>query len=108
MIMFDKNSGYLKCVLHDEGHLTDIRTGIAGAICAKYLAPKRINKIGILGTGIQARMQLEYLALVSDCKDVVVLGRSKKNIDKYIDDMSKMGFLLNQLILQKNYVLKLI
>ena len=94
MVMFDKNSGYLKCVLHDEGHLTDIRTGIAGAICAKYLAPKRINKIGILGTGIQARMQLEYLALVSDCKDVVVLGRSKKNTDKYIDDMSKMGFLL--------------
>ena len=38
MVMFDKNSGYLKCVLHDEGHLTNVRTAIAGAISAKYLA----------------------------------------------------------------------
>ena len=92
MVMFDKNSGYLKCILHDEGHLTNVRTAIAGSICAKYLAPNQINKIGIVGTGIQARMQLEYLLSVTSCKDVFVLGRDKGNVKTYIDKMSNFGF----------------
>lgn len=92
MVMFDKNSGYLKCVLHDEGHLTNVRTAIAGAISAKYLAPDNISKIGVIGTGIQAKMQLEYLSLVTNCKNVVVLGRNEKNIKKYISEMINIGF----------------
>ena len=92
MVLFDKNSGYLKCILHDEGYLTNVRTAIAGAICAKYLAPNQINKIGIIGTGIQARMQLEYLLSVTSCKDVSVLGRNEKNVERYIDEMGNIGF----------------
>ena len=83
MVMFDKNSGYLKCVLHDEGHLTNVRTAIAGAISAKYLAPDNISKIGVIGTGIQAKLQLEYLSLVTNCKNGVVLGRNEKNFDRH-------------------------
>ena len=78
MVMFDKNTGYLKCVLHDEGYLTNVRTAVAGSICAKYIAPSNINTIGIIGTGIQARMQLEYLKMVTDCREVLVLEEIKK------------------------------
>ena len=92
MVMFDSNTGYLKCVLHDEGHLTNVRTAIAGAICAKYIAPTQINGIGIVGTGIQARMQLKYLKLVTDCREVYVLGRNIEKISKYIHDMNSLGF----------------
>tara|TARA_B100000902_G_scaffold400056_1_gene475305 strand:- start:17480 stop:18433 length:954 start_codon:yes stop_codon:yes gene_type:complete len=95
MVMFDSNTGYLKCVLHDEGHLTNVRTAIAGAICAKYIAPTQINGIGIVGTGIQARMQLKYLKLVTNCREVFVLGRSKEKISKYIHDMNSLGFNVN-------------
>ena len=49
MVMFDSKTGYLKCVLHDEGHLTNVRTAVAGAICAKYIAPTQIKGIGIIG-----------------------------------------------------------
>ena len=92
MVMFDKNTGYLKCVLHDEGYLTNVRTAIAGAICAKYLAPSQVKGIGIIGNGIQARMQLEYLSEVVDCKDVFVLGRDEDRVRKYIDEMEKYGY----------------
>lgn len=92
MVMFDKKSGYLKCVLHDEGYLTNVRTAIAGSICAKYLAPNKITKIGIVGTGIQARMQLEYLLSITSCRDVLVLGRSQSNVSDYIDKMSRYGY----------------
>ena len=90
MVMFDSKTGYLKCVLHDEGYLTNVRTAIAGAICAK-----QIDGIGIVGTGIQARMQLEYLKLVTDCREVFILGRNKEKISKYIDDMKYHGFNIN-------------
>ena len=95
MVMFDKNTGYLKCVLHDEGYLTNVRTAVAGSICAKYIAPSNINTIGIIGTGIQARMQLEYLKMVTDCRKVLVLGRNKEKISKYIEDMKSHGFKIN-------------
>ena len=95
MVMFDKNTGYLKCVLHDEGYLTNVRTAVAGSICAKYIAPSNINTIGIIGTGIQARMQLEYLKMVTNCRDALVLGRNKEKISKYIEDMKSHGFKIN-------------
>ena len=95
MVMFDKNTGYLKCLLHDEGYLTNVRTAIAGAICAKYLAPKDVKGIGIIGNGIQARMQLEYLSDIVICREVYILGRDKSRVERYIDDMKKLDFNMN-------------
>ena len=60
-LCFDSKTGYLKCVLHDEGHLTNIRTAVAGAICAKYIAPTQIKGIGVVGTGIQAKNAIKVL-----------------------------------------------
>ncbi|MFQ5865359.1 MAG: hypothetical protein ACE5IW_09050 [bacterium] len=54
----------------DECHLTNVRTAAAGAVAAKYLAPKRINCIGIVGAGTQGRMQLEFLNYVIDCNGI--------------------------------------
>ena len=50
MLVFDQKSGKPIGLLHDEGYLTDVRTAVAGAICAKYLAPNNIETIGIIGT----------------------------------------------------------
>lgn len=69
-----------------------MRTAIAGAICAKYLAPKHVKGIGIVGNGIQARMQLEYLSDIVNCKEVYILGRDKSRVERYIDDMNKFDF----------------
>jgi len=92
MVMFDCRSGFLKCILHDEGYLTNVRTAVAGSICAKYLAPNKVIKIGIIGTGIQARLQLKYIKYTTRCVDVMVMGRDSKKINDYIEDMRKEGF----------------
>lgn len=92
MLAFKAKTGELNAILNDEGYLTDLRTALAGAVCAKNFAPSIVKCIGILGTGIQARMQLEYLQHVTNCKDVIVWGRTKNKIDAYINDMSKLGF----------------
>jgi len=92
MLVFSQKTGALEAVLLDEGYLTDIRTAIAGAIAAKYLAPSSVERIGIVGSGMQARLQLEYLAPVTDCRDVLVWGRSEDKLAAYEQDMTEKGF----------------
>jgi ornithine cyclodeaminase len=92
MLVFSQKTGQPLAVLKDEGFLTDIRTAVAGAICAKYLAPKIIRKIGIVGTGVQGKLQLKYLDGIMDCKSAIVWGRSESSLLKYQSDMKNSGF----------------
>jgi len=92
MLLFDQRTGQLLGILLDEGHLTNIRTAIAGAIAAKYLAPKNVQRIGIVGSGTQARLQLTYLKDIVVCRDVLVWGLIEKELPLYQNEMSEQGF----------------
>ncbi|MFX0124725.1 MAG: ornithine cyclodeaminase family protein [Candidatus Hodarchaeota archaeon] len=91
-ILFSQKTGEVLCVLLDEGHLTNVRTAAAGAIVAKYMAPQKIRRIGIMGYGIQGKMQLEYLKDVVTCRDAIVWGRREIGLVKYKQDMTDSGF----------------
>jgi len=92
MLVLSSRTGILDTILMDEGYLTDLRTALAGQIAAKYLAPSHIKAIGVLGSGIQARMQVEYLKSVTECEDLVVWGRTPKNTKLYQQEMEAIGF----------------
>ncbi len=93
MLVFDQQTGEPSAVLLDQGHLTDIRTAAGGALAARCLAPNPVqHRIGILGTGIQARLQLEYLRQVTDCISVLAWGRGDEQLDAYRRDMTAQGF----------------
>jgi ornithine cyclodeaminase len=92
MLLFSQQTGETLSILLDEGYLTDIRTAAAGAVAAKYLAPSKISCIGIVGTGTQARLQLEYLKPVTDCRDVIVWGRSADKLKNFKNDLSLKDF----------------
>ncbi len=99
MLLFDQKTGVPKAVLLDEGYLTDIRTAAAGALAAKYFAPKNIKAIGIVGTGVQAKLQLQYLQEHTPCSTVWVWGRNHKNIETFVKYLKQilMFILLKQL-----------
>ena len=63
-IVFDAETGRPAAFLLDNGYITDLRTGAAGGVAAKYLAPEQVWTVAVLGTGEQARYQLDALALV--------------------------------------------
>lgn len=75
MLLFDKQNGNPVCALLDEGYLTDVRTAAAGCIAAKYLAPKAVLCVGIVGTGAQAYYQLKFLAFATECRRAIIWGR---------------------------------
>jgi len=68
----------------DGTYLTDIRTGAAGGIAAKYLARKDSKVIGMVGAGNQARTQLEALSEVFELELVKVTSRTKESCEQFI------------------------
>ena len=92
MILFSQKTGKEVGVLIDQCYLTNVRTAVAGAICAEIFAPNNVQCIGVIGTGVQARMQISYLSDLIKCKNVKVWGRADKSVEKYIEDMSLSGW----------------
>jgi len=92
MLLLCAKTGQPLALLKDEGWLTCIRTAIAGQIAARLMAPKRVKAIGILGAGMQARMQLEQLLPVVDCRRVIVWGRNPAELEAYQAFASELGF----------------
>jgi len=91
ILLFNQQTGEPIATLLDDALLTDIRTAIAGIICAEKFS-NNIKNIGVLGTGTQARLQVQFLKLITDCRSVCVWGRNKKKAEKYKLDMSKYNF----------------
>ncbi len=92
MLLFSQRTGELSAILLDEGHLTNVRTAAAGAVVAKYFAPPSVTRAGILGAGIQGRLQADYLRRVRDIRELVVWGLNETELAAYADDMTSLGF----------------
>ncbi|MBI28343.1 MAG: cyclodeaminase [Pelagibacteraceae bacterium] len=87
MVLLNSETGVIKAILLDQGYLTDVRTAIAGAIASKYLSNLDIENVGIIGSGMQAQLQLESLMMVRNPKTVYVWARDQAKADKYIKTM---------------------
>ena len=85
MVLLDSKTGVVKSVLLDEGYLTDTRTAIAGAIATKYLSNQNANSVGIIGAGIQARLQLQAIMLVRKINKIIVWTRDETKANQFIE-----------------------
>ncbi|HEX6966856.1 MAG TPA: hypothetical protein VF166_13755 [Gemmatimonadaceae bacterium] len=92
MLVFDRETGVPLAMLLDGGWLTDVRTAAAGAVVARAMAPSVVHRIGIVGSGVQARLQLELLASITPCRDVMVWSRTREHAEQYARDMAGKGF----------------
>jgi ornithine cyclodeaminase len=75
VVAFDAVSGAPAALLFDNGYITDLRTGMAGAVAARHLARPDAAVAAVIGTGAQARHQTRALMLVRTLREVRVWGR---------------------------------
>ncbi|WP_375573115.1 ornithine cyclodeaminase family protein [Ahrensia marina] len=92
MLVLSQKTGMVEAVLLEEGELTNHRTAAAGAVAAKALAPSSVERIGIIGTGVQARLQADYLTRVLPCRRLDLWGRSRANADQAAGDIARLGY----------------
>ena len=96
MILFDSQTGVIKSVLLDKGYLTDVRTAIAGSIAAKYLSNPESTKVGIIGAGLQAKLQLEALKLVRSIDIAFIWSRDLVKLDNFIKEIQYLNLTIEK------------
>jgi len=75
--------------LIEADYLGQLRTGAASGVATKYLARKLAKSAAIIGTGGQARTQLEAVHNVRMLDAVYVYGRDAGRRNKFCDEMSE-------------------
>src|SRR5207249_4431702 len=90
VLAFDSMTGSPRAVLFDNGYLTDLRTGAAGALATDLLANREVHRVGIVGVGTQARYQLAALLGVRTPERVIAFGRSEAKATAFAQEMEKL------------------
>jgi ornithine cyclodeaminase len=91
MMLFSAETGLLQAMLLDNGYLTAVRTAAAGAVAAKYMAPENVETVGVLGTGEQARLQVEAALLVRSFSRVLIWGRDMAKAEECATQLKDLG-----------------
>ncbi|MCA1735717.1 MAG: ornithine cyclodeaminase family protein [Actinobacteria bacterium] len=89
MVVLDAETGIPAAALFDNGYLTDLRTGLAGAVAARHLARSDSSHVAVLGAGVQARFQVQALRLVLAMEMVTVWGRRREQAEVFARDLSE-------------------
>jgi len=88
MIAFSATTGLVEAVFLDNGYLTDMRTAAAGAVAARALAPEAVSCAGVIGTGVQARLQMIAAHQVRPFDKALVWGRDPGKAKTCARDLS--------------------
>jgi ornithine cyclodeaminase/alanine dehydrogenase-like protein (mu-crystallin family) len=83
VLVFDADTGFPLALLQDNGYLTELRTGGAGALAVRLLTPERPLSVGVIGAGSQARYQLRAMAGVRAITDVRVWSPLPEEVERY-------------------------
>lgn len=83
-IILDINTGCPAAILNAT-RLTDMRTGSAGAVAAKYLSPKPEVVLGVVGTGRQAEAQVTATARELKVRQLKVWSRDPAHAERFAE-----------------------
>jgi len=81
-VILDIDTGRPEALLNAT-ELTDMRTGAAGAVAVKYLAPSNPATLGMVGSGRQAMAQFNAISREIDVEKVLVWSRHEKNAEDF-------------------------
>lgn len=85
-VLVSPSTGAPLCVM-DATYITDMRTGAAGGIAAKYLARRDSRVAGMVGVGAQARTQLLALAELFDLEEVKATSKTCRECESFKKQM---------------------
>jgi len=88
MPLFLSTTGEMAALI-EAGALGQIRTGAASGVATKYLANPNARTAGIIGTGYQARTQLEAVAAVRRLDRVRAFGRDPQRRANFCREMTE-------------------
>lgn len=89
MIAISAVTGATVAILNDEGWLTNLRTGLGGAVATFALCRPDSEVFAVLGTGTQARFQIRAAAAMARRPvEFLVWGRSAQRARELVDEFA--------------------
>ncbi|MBI1380949.1 MAG: hypothetical protein GC161_07675 [Planctomycetaceae bacterium] len=86
--VFSSRDGEPIAVLEDRAWITQVRTAAAGAIATEMLATKDAKTLGVIGSGMQARLQAgAVLHARPDIETVYLWGRTPEHVESCALDL---------------------
>jgi ornithine cyclodeaminase len=89
MMLLSASTGRLEALHLDNGYLTDVRTAAAGAVAARHLARADARVAGVIGAGVQARLQMAALAKVRPIERILVWARDGAKAEACAEDLAR-------------------
>jgi ornithine cyclodeaminase/alanine dehydrogenase-like protein (mu-crystallin family) len=86
--LYEMATGDLLALIEAD-YMGQLRTGAASGVATKYLARKNARVAAIIGTGGQAKTQLEAVAAVRKLESARAYGRDAAKLEKFSEEMSK-------------------
>lgn len=91
VLLYSLKSGELLAII-DGRLVTDLRTGAASGVAARRVPVDGPVRVGIIGSGNQARTQLESLSAVHDVESAMVYSPTAANREAFAREMTaKLG-----------------
>jgi alanine dehydrogenase len=87
ILLFSAESGDLLAQIEAD-YVGQMRTGAASGVATRLLARADAKSVGIIGTGLQARTQLEAISLVRKIESVRAFSRDASRREKFAADMT--------------------
>lgn len=85
--VYDGATGTLQAIV-DAKRVTALRTAACAAVATDRLAPARVERLAIIGTGAEARTQVLAMEAVRPATTVTVHSRSADNVRRFVEDMA--------------------
>jgi ornithine cyclodeaminase/alanine dehydrogenase-like protein (mu-crystallin family) len=86
--LFRAESGEMVALIEAD-YLGQMRTGAASGIATRVMAREDARTVGIIGTGLQARTQLEAVALARRLERVRAFGRNAERRETFAKEMTE-------------------
>jgi alanine dehydrogenase len=86
--LYEMATGNLLALIEAD-YMGRLRTGAASGVATKYMASRDAKSAAIIGTGGQAKTQLEAIAAVKHLEIVHAYGRDPKRREAFCAEMSK-------------------
>jgi ornithine cyclodeaminase/alanine dehydrogenase-like protein (mu-crystallin family) len=88
VMLYDYQSGELLTCM-EAGRLGQIRTGAASGLATRYMAREAAKSVAVIGSGFQARTQLEAVCAVRPIKEARVFSRRQERREDFASRSSE-------------------
>ena len=89
VVLWDSQTGAAKALIEAD-RLGQIRTGAASGVASRLLARPGAEVLGMIGTGWQARSQVEAICAALPIKQVRAFGRDEERRRAFCEEMARV------------------